>query len=218
MRIEPIRMSPEQWQQLQNAAENGVTATGGNKGAGTAQYSAVGMPQQGAAPAQGPGKVAAGKGQPKVIGGGGSAGRALNNKLVPEDQRLGALEEIFDEKTLKRMGIIECATCASRTYQDGSDDPGVSFKAPTNLSPAQAATAVISHEMEHVTNEQAHAEQEGREVLNQSVQIFHDVCPECGVGYVSGGVTKTTTAAKNENPYSAVNPAVAEGNLVDVEL
>ena len=31
---------------------------------------------------------------------------------------------------LKRSGQIECQTCQERKYQDGSDDPGVSFKAP----------------------------------------------------------------------------------------
>lgn len=137
--------------------------------------------------------------------------------IVPAEQRQSALSEVFDDKTLKRMGIVECATCASRTYQDGSDDASVSFQAPTHLSPAQAATAVVSHEMEHVVNEQADARKEGKEVIGQSVQIFRDVCPECGISYVSGGVTKTTTAGKS-NPYEDAlknNPA---GNLVDVML
>jgi len=137
--------------------------------------------------------------------------------IVPAEQRQSALEEVFDDKTLKRMGIVECATCASRTYQDGSNDPSVSFQAPTHLSTAQSATAVVSHEMEHVVNEQATAREEGKEVISQSVQIFRDVCPECGISYVSGGVTKTTTAGKR-NPYEDAlknNPA---GHLVDVML
>lgn len=33
----------------------------------------------------------------------------------------------YDEKTLKQMGVIECSTCANRTYQDGSDDSGYLF-------------------------------------------------------------------------------------------
>jgi hypothetical protein len=140
-----------------------------------------------------------------------------NNKFVPADQQLSTLKEVFDDKTLKRMGVVECASCATRTYQDQSDDPGVSFKAPTRLNPAQAATAVISHEMEHVSNEQADAKKEGKEVIAQSVQIFHSICPECGKSYVSGGVTKTTTASES-NPYKDAMTNKAAGNLVDMLL
>lgn len=54
----------------------------------------------------------------------------------------------------------------------------------------------MSHEQEHVGNEQANARQEGREVISQSVRLFTSVCPECGKAYVSGGETRTTTASK----------------------
>lgn len=144
-------------------------------------------------------------------------GQQLSHKFVPWDQRMSTLEEVFDDKALKRMGIVECVTCATRTYQDQSDDAGVSFQAPTHLNPSQAASAVVAHEMEHVSHEQVDAKEEGKEVIGQSVQIFQSVCPECGKSYVSGGVTKTTTANKN-NPYKeAINNKVA-GNLVDMML
>ena len=95
----------------------------------------------------------------------------------------------------------ECQTCENRKYQDGSDDPGVSFKTATNLSPEEAATAVRGHEMEHVVREQAQAGREGREVISQSVTISTAVCPECGTVYASGGETTTVTkAAKNNSP------------------
>lgn len=153
----------------------------------------------------------------KPSGGELSNERAMpKNFIVPENQRIDELGKTFDEKTLKQIGAVECATCASRTYQDGSNDPGVSFKAPTHLSPEQAAGAVMSHEQEHVTNEQADAKSEGREVISQSVQIFTAVCPECGKTYVSGGVTKTTTAGPS-NPYSQMKNN-AEGNLLDFSL
>lgn len=137
-----------------------------------------------------------------------------NQKIVPERERLGKLGEIFSEKDLKRMGIIECSTCASRTYQDESDDSGVSFQAPTHLSPGQAAAAVSSHEQEHVVREQAAAEEDNREVISQSVQIHTAICPECGRSYVSGGTTTTTTQGKTEK-YSGRTSADYVGNLVD---
>lgn len=91
----------------------------------------------------------------------------------------------------------ECQTCKERKYQDGSDDPGVSFKTPTGVAPERAATAVRSHEMEHVSREQSKAKREGRKVVSQSVTIHTGICPECGKVYVSGGTTRTTTAKDN---------------------
>lgn len=95
---------------------------------------------------------------------------------------------------LKRTGQIECQTCKERMYQDGSNDPGVSFKAPGHISPESSGAVVMAHEQEHVTNEQANARAEGGKVVAQSVRIFTSVCPECGRTYVSGGQTNTTTS------------------------
>ncbi len=91
----------------------------------------------------------------------------------------------------------ECKTCESRKYQDGSNDPGVSFKTATKLSPEEAASAVRSHENEHVVREQAKAEREGRKVVSQSVTLHTEICPECGDPYISGGTTRTVTKADN---------------------
>ncbi len=92
----------------------------------------------------------------------------------------------------------KCETCEKRKYQDGSDDMGVSFQTPTHIAPENAAARVRGHEQEHVVREQAKAEREGREVISQSVTLKTSVCPECGKVYVSGGNTRTTTAAKKE--------------------
>ena len=67
------------------------------------------------------------------------------------------------------MAEGECQTCMERKYQDGSDDPGVSFKTPNNVAPELAASAVRGHEQEHVVREQAEARREGREVVSQSL-------------------------------------------------
>lgn len=89
----------------------------------------------------------------------------------------------------------ECQTCKERKYQDGSDDAGVSYKTPTRIAPEQAASAVRGHEMEHVVRERAAAAREDRKVVSQSVTMHTAICPECGKVYVSGGTTRTTTAA-----------------------
>ena len=115
-------------------------------------------------------------------------------------------------RRLKQVGQIECQTCKNRTYQDGSDDPGVSFKSPTHIAPENAAAAVSSHEQEHVVREQSSAQAEGRKVISQSVQIYTSVCPECGRSYVSGGQTKTTTAADAKPP----DPNEKLGGQVDM--
>mgnify|MGYP001854661733 FL=1 len=93
----------------------------------------------------------------------------------------------------------ECQTCKERKYQDGSDDPGVSFKTPTQITPEQAASAVRGHEQEHVVRERAKAQREDREVVSQSVTLHTAICPECGKAYISGGTTRTTTQGTNNN-------------------
>ncbi len=115
----------------------------------------------------------------------------------PKDN-LENLKTIYSDKDLKKLGIIDCQTCAERTYVDGSDDPGVSFKTPKQIDPSEAPSAVMGHEMEHVANEQADADAEGREVISQSVSIHTSTCPECGINYVSGGTTKTVTKKKGD--------------------
>ena len=91
----------------------------------------------------------------------------------------------------------ECKTCASRRYVDVSDDPSVSFQSPTHISPGQSAASVSAHESEHVSNEQAKAEQEGREIISQTVTLKTSICPECKRVYVSGGETRTISRPKN---------------------
>ena len=112
-------------------------------------------------------------------------------------------KQIVGERELKKMGAIECETCANRTYQDQSPDPGVSMKAPTKLTPNVAAGAVRSHENEHVTRNKIQADQQDREIVYSSVQIFNSVCPECGRVYVSGGKTTTITSGKTKQAVVA---------------
>ena len=95
-------------------------------------------------------------------------------------------------------GAKECRSCNSRKYVDVSNDPSVSFQAPTSIKPHAAAAAVAAHEQEHVGNERAKAARDGREIVSQSVTIKTSVCPECGIVYVSGGETRTVTAAADE--------------------
>ena len=115
------------------------------------------------------------------------------------------------ESVQKALEEGECQTCQERKYQDGSDDPGVSFKTPTNVDPDMAASAVRGHEMEHVVREQAKAQREDRKVVSQSVTYRTAICPECGKSYVSGGTTRTVTAAKAqpqaEEPQNPQNQA-----------
>ena len=133
-----------------------------------------------------------------------------------EEKKAERAEELKAESAQEVMEEAECQTCAKRKYQDGSDDPGVSFKTPTHIAPQQSASAVLGHELEHVVREQAQATREEREVISQSVRLKNAICPECGTVYVSGGVTNTTTAAvqktepaNNENIAAKVFSAVA---------
>lgn len=120
------------------------------------------------------------------------AGQAASeDAAAPEGQ---AMSETKSAQEVMEEG--ECQTCKERKYQDGSNDPGVSFKTPTNIAPEAVASAVRGHEQEHVSREQSKAQQQGREVVSQSVTIHTAICPECGRVYVSGGTTRTTTRAE----------------------
>ena len=107
-------------------------------------------------------------------------------------------KKVSERGPTPKMDRFECETCKNRKYQDGSDDPGVSYKTPTRIAPDAAASAVRGHEMEHVTREQSKARQEGRRVVSQSVTMHTDICPECGRVYVSGGTTRTVTKEQQD--------------------
>jgi len=111
----------------------------------------------------------------------------------------GDIAEISSFGMLEALENETCETCENRRYVDQSDDSSVSFQSPTKVSPNMAGMAVAAHEQEHVRNEQANALSEDREVVNQSVTLHYDTCPECGKIYVSGGTTRTTTVGKSES-------------------
>lgn len=124
--------------------------------------------------------------------------RSVDDKINSLERRIENLQTRLDKLSGEEKNG-ECKTCKERRYQDGSDDPGVSFKSATKVSPQAADAAVRGHEMEHVYRNRAQAERDGREVVSQSVTIKRAICPECGKAYTSGGVTKTVTKPKQNN-------------------
>ena len=104
-----------------------------------------------------------------------------------------------------------CQTCESRRYVDRSDDPSVSFQTPTRISPNEAASKVMAHEREHVANEQAKADREGRRIISQTISLSTAMCSECGRVFVSGGTTRTVSAEERPSQefYGAAAPSVA---------
>lgn len=124
--------------------------------------------------------------------------KAIDSKIESLERRIENLQTRLDKLSGEKKDG-ECQTCKERKYQDGSDDPGVSFKSATKVSPEAADAAVRGHEMEHVYRNRAEAAREGREVVSQSVSIKRAICPECGKAYTSGGVTKTVTKPKQDN-------------------
>ncbi len=182
-------MDPSQGKKA--AADKAAPGIAGENGAGqvmpgAADPTAAGFGQEKAGQVM-PGAAeqsAAGLGQEKA----GQSAAGLGQ--TEAEQSAAGVQGVSGEK--------ECQTCKERKYQDGSDDPGVSYQTPTHISPEQAASAVRGHEMEHVVREQASAEREGRRVVSQSVTMHTAICPECGRVYVSGGTTRTTTASDSQ--------------------
>ena len=108
----------------------------------------------------------------------------------------------------------ECESCRSRKYKDGSDESDVSFQTAQHVSPESAGARVRAHEGEHVTNAYEKAAEKGGKVLQASVAIKTDICPECGRVYVSGGTTTTRIMYPNEdNPYQKERKAQDAGKV-----
>lgn len=122
------------------------------------------------------------------------------------------------EQKNKNFDTYECSTCKSRKYQDGSDDPGVSFKTPTRLDPQKAAVSVRAHENEHVVRERAEAQRTDRRVVSQSVTYHSAICPECGRVYTSGGTTRTVTKAQIEKTYGLSEENETTGQHIDTAV
>ena len=102
----------------------------------------------------------------------------------------------------------ECQTCATRKYQDGSDETDVSFQTPTHIPNAIAASVILNHEHEHVANayEKEHQTSVNHahthaHVDQASVHLKTDICPECGRVYFSGGVTNTVISYIDDEQY-----------------
>ncbi len=150
------------------------------------------------------------------IGGGGYLSRNQQIQLI----RTGHESELSNAQVrgLKRSGAVECATCASRKYQDGSDEM-VSFKSAAHISPQASAGRVMAHEQEHVVNAYHDAAQNDGRVIRASVSIKTAICPECGRSYVSGGVTNTAIKYNEDNPYDRSRKSLQKeamtGNYVD---
>lgn len=120
----------------------------------------------------------------------------------------------------RKSSPAECETCASRKYQDGSDE-NVSFKTAQHISPEAAASRVRAHEQEHVNNAYSKAAKNNGKVISANVAIKTAICPECGRSYVSGGTTTTQIKYYNEeNPYQknlkATDSAKYKGRMIDI--
>lgn len=144
---------------------------------------------------------------------------ALEGKLAgleseKEQQDIPGVEDA--KSPAEVMDDAKCETCEKRKYQDGSDDPGVSFKNAQHVDPSVAGAAVRGHEQEHVVRERAKAEREDRKVISQTVTYHTGICPECGRFYVSGGTTRTVTAADNSKALAKEQRKKAAGEDFDI--
>ncbi len=115
----------------------------------------------------------------------------------------------------RNFDTYECQTCKNRKYKDGSDDPGVSFKTPTRIRPERAASAIRSHELEHVSHAKAKAQREDQKILSQSVTYHTAICPECGRVYMAGGTTRTVFQSTQEPYKDAMEQPEQKGAYLD---
>lgn len=147
-----------------------------------------------------------------------SANKLIDLKIEDLEKKIGNLQQRL--KKIRPTGELDdgkCETCENRKYQDGSSDPGVSFKTASKVT-GSAEAAVRGHEYEHVNRNRARAERENKEILYQSVTLSRAICPECGKSYVSGGETVTVTRGKQDIRFDAGLEGFGgeKGRLLDV--
>ncbi len=124
------------------------------------------------------------------------------NSSAVSGTRIDGAQTADGKKVDKTDPGYQCQTCENRKYQDGSNEQDVSFKNASKVAPEAAASAVRSHEQQHVSNAYQKAEKENGKVISATVQIHTSICPECGRSYVAGGTTRTQIKYTNEeNPY-----------------
>ena len=124
-----------------------------------------------------------------------------NNSAI-SGTRIDGTQATNGKKVDKTDPSYQCQTCENRKYQDGSNEQDVSFKNASKVAPEAAASAVRSHEQQHVSNAYQKAEKGNGKVISATVQIHTSICPECGRSYVAGGTTRTQIKYTNEeNPY-----------------
>lgn len=147
-----------------------------------------------------------------------------HSTAIPSENETNKIIKNPNESNVKSAGRksspAECETCASRKYQDGSDE-NVSFKSAQHISPQAAASRVRAHEQEHVNNAYTKAAKNNGKVVSANVAIHTSICPECGRSYVSGGTTTTQIKYYNEeNPYQknlkATDAAKYKGRMIDI--
>ena len=132
----------------------------------------------------------------------GDEDEASQAHLIGDEDKTAETQQESEETEEEQ----ECQTCENRKYQDGSNDPGVSFKTPGHIDPESSTAVVRGHEMEHVVNNRAKAARENREVVSQSVTLHTAICPECGTVYTSGGTTRTVLSGEKQQEQTAQQP------------
>ena len=146
---------------------------------------------------------------------------SMSNRYIIPTANVSFVTPVNTDNTLEsssKVSPVECQTCKSRRYQDGSDEM-VSFKTPGRISPEEPYAKVSSHEQEHVTNAIAEGKKPGKELVSASVSLKTAICPECGRSYIAGGTTTTVMRTYGSDPYSqnqkSYEQEAAKGNYID---
>ncbi len=90
------------------------------------------------------------------------------------------------------------------TYQDGSNDSGVSFQYAQPVSAIQSQFAVRQHELSHIRRDTSEAILNGQKVLT-SVRLHRGVNPSTGKPYVSGGQARIIIFPENKSHFPSGN-------------
>lgn len=138
-----------------------------------------------------------------------------NNYIVPyaNVDKVTPIQTGNNVENSSKVKEVECQTCKSRKYVDGSNEADVSFKTPGHIDPGESYAKVMGHEQEHVANARQKTAGNDAELVSATVSLKLAVCPECGRTYVAGGTTNTMIKYNKDNPYDAGRKTI-EGSFL----
>lgn len=112
-------------------------------------------------------------------------------RIPSRKEFLDSLVKTYGEKELKRLGVLECKTCAKRNTEIDEESSFANvYKEDSNIN----TNAGMLKELEH---DKTDSKKKDGEVTHKKEGTPISICPECGRKYVHGGAVDEVKVGDN---------------------